>query len=210
MTWRACGDHAALWEADDLATVVRLHAALADELAAGQLVGVLDLVPAARTLMVRCRSKATLVRAVERISAVAAGPLPPVEHGGREVVVGVRYDGEDLDDVAELLAISRDEVVRRHTETRWRAAFTGFAPGFAYLVADDGSRPLEVPRRAEPRTSVPAGAVGLAGEFSGVYPRSSPGGWQLIGHTDVALWDLARDVPALVAPGDRVRFEAHR
>ena len=93
----------------------------------------------------------------------------------------------------------RDEVVAAHTAAPLRVGFGGFAPGFAYLVG--GDERLHVPRRAEPRTKVPAGSVGLAGEFSGVYPRESPGGWQLIGRTDAVLWDVDRDPPALLIPG---------
>ena len=114
------------------------------------------------------------------------------------------YDGPDLAEVARLTGLDEDEVVAAHTGTPWRIAFGGFAPGFAYLTG--GDERLRVPRRDEPRTTVPAGAVGLAGEFSGVYPRSSPGGWQLIGSTDALLWDPDRDPPALLLPGGSVRF----
>jgi KipI family sensor histidine kinase inhibitor len=100
--------------------------------------------------------------------------------------------------------LEQDEVVAAHTGTAWRVAFGGFAPGFAYLVGGDPR--LRVPRRGRPRTKVPAGAVGLAAEFSGVYPRESPGGWQLIGHTEVAMWDVDRDPPALLHAGATVRF----
>lgn len=210
MTWRACGDRAALWEARDLDEVIALHSVLDAERKSGALEGVIDLVPAARTLLVRCESSAALVRAIDRIDVVRSTATPPADEStGAEIVVAVHYDGEDLGEVADLLGLSRDEVVRRHTATGWRAAFTGFAPGFAYLVPDDPTA-WQVPRRAEPRTSVPAGAVALAGGFGGVYPRASPGGWQLIGHTDLVLWDLARTPPALVAAGDRVRFEIAR
>ena len=111
---------------------------------------------------------------------------------------------EILAEVARLTGLDEDEVVAAHTGTPWRVAFGGFAPGFAYLTG--GDERLRVPRRDEPRTTVPAGAVGLAGEFSGVYPRSSPGGWQLIGSTDARLWDPDRDPPALLEPGGRVQF----
>ena len=114
------------------------------------------------------------------------------------------YDGPDLAEVARLTGLDEDEVVAAHTGTPWRIAFGGFAPGFAYLTG--GDERLRVPRRDEPRTTVPAGAVGLAGEFSGVYPRPSPGGWQLIGSTDAPLWDPDRDPPALLGPGGWVRF----
>ena len=121
-----------------------------------------------------------------------------------EVEIAVRYDGPDLDDVAALTGLSRAEVVAAHTGSPWRVAFGGFAPGFAYLVGGDPR--LRVPRRDRPRPSVPAGAVGLAGEFSGVYPRSSPGGWQLLGTTSAVLFDVDRDPPALLHPGTTVRF----
>jgi KipI family sensor histidine kinase inhibitor len=97
-------------------------------------------------------------------------------------------------------------VIHLHTTSTWTVAFGGFAPGFGYLVTDHAN--LVVPRRASPRTVVPAGAVGLAGEFSGIYPRPSPGGWQLIGSTDAILWDTTREPPALLAPGTAVRFAA--
>ncbi len=120
----------------------------------------------------------------------------------------MRYDGDDVDEVAALLGITRGELVALHTASDWRVAFCGFAPGFAYLATDHDR--LRVPRRASPRPSVPAGAVGLAGEFSGVYPRSSPGGWQLIGSTDAVLWDASASRPSLLAPGMRVRFVEQR
>ena len=122
------------------------------------------------------------------------------------MVIDVVYDGSDLTEVAELLRMDVDEVVEAHTGTPWRVGFGGFAPGFAYLVSGDPR--LAVPRRREPRTRVPAGSVALAGEFSGIYPRDSPGGWQLIGRTDAPLWDLDRTRPALLTPGMRVRFRA--
>ena len=121
------------------------------------------------------------------------------------VTIAVVYDGDDLDEVARLTGLSTTEVVAAHTEQAWTVAFGGFAPGFGYLVGTDTR--LHVSRRSSPRTSVPAGSVGLAGEFSGIYPRSSPGGWQLIGRTDAQLWNLDRDQPALLRPGISVRFE---
>jgi KipI family sensor histidine kinase inhibitor len=123
---------------------------------------------------------------------------------GETVDIPVVYDGPDLDEVGELTGLGTAGVVDAHTGTPWRVAFGGFAPGFAYLV--DGDTRLDVARRAEPRTRVPAGAVGLAGEFSGVYPRASPGGWQLIGRTETELWSPERG--ALLQPGARVRFVA--
>lgn len=206
MRWRPCGDAAALVEVDDLVTVLRLHAAVGSARGSGRLEGLVDVVPAARTLLLRCTDRVAL----ERVAAEVAGLALPdhVHAAGDEVVVPVRYDGEDLAEVADHLGCDAAEVVRRHTTTAWRVAFTGFAPGFGYLVAVDGSAPLEVPRRSEPRTRVPAGAVGLAGDFTGVYPHASPGGWQLVGSTDARVWDPDREPPALLVPGTPVRFEA--
>ncbi|MBT2474073.1 carboxyltransferase domain-containing protein, partial [Microbacterium sp. ISL-103] len=120
----------------------------------------------------------------------------------------VRYDGEDLDEAASLLGVSAAELVNRHLAADWKVAFSGFAPGFGYVVSSD---PLfDVPRRSSPRTRVPAGSVALAGQFTGVYPRESPGGWQLIGRTDALMWDIDRDPPALLSPGTTVRFEQMR
>ena len=124
------------------------------------------------------------------------------------MVIDVVYDGADLTEVAGLTGMAAGEVIAAHTGTPWRVGFGGFAPGFAYLVGGDPR--LHVPRRAEPRTRVPAGSVALAGEFSGVYPRESPGGWQLIGRTDAVLWDVERPQPALLTPGMWVRFRALR
>jgi KipI family sensor histidine kinase inhibitor len=124
-----------------------------------------------------------------------------------DIQIDVVYDGADLDEVARLTGLTTEQVVAAHTATPWRVGFGGFAPGFAYLIGGDGR--LEVPRQSEPRTRVPAGSVALAGEFSAVYPRESPGGWQLIGHTskDTAeLWDVDRDPPALLRPGMWVQF----
>lgn len=203
MRWRACGDAAGLVDLDDLDTVLRLHAAVLD--ARDDLPGLVDVVPGARTLLLRCHDRAAL----ERVAATVDGLALPGSAAGHEgeVVVPVTYDGDDLADVAEHLGCDPVEVVRRHLATTWRVAFTGFAPGFGYLVPERPEGSLEVPRRPESRTRVPAGAVGLAGEFSGVYPRESPGGWQLVGRTDAVLWDVDRDPPALLVPGTLVRFE---
>ncbi len=167
-----------------------------------------EVVPAARTVLVRAASPGLLGGLRREVSRILAGPLPaaPAPRAERTVVVPVRYDGEDLAEVAALTGLSEDQVVAAHTGTPWRVAFGGFAPGFAYL--DGGDPRLVVPRRATPRTVVPAGSVGLAGAYSGIYPRPSPGGWQLIGRTSVALWDLERTPPALLRPGWWVRFQA--
>jgi 5-oxoprolinase (ATP-hydrolysing) subunit B len=200
---RPAGTGAVLIELDSLEQVMGLDAALRT----APPVGTVDLVPAARTVLVMFDATTTTVERVvadvsgRQISAVAerAGPL---------VEVPVVYDGEDLAEVAALSGLSEEEVVARHQRPEYRVAFCGFAPGFAYIVGGDPA--LQVPRRRSPRTAVPAGSVALADEFTGVYPRQMPGGWQLIGHTDAVLWDLSRDQPALLPPGTRARFVTER
>jgi KipI family sensor histidine kinase inhibitor len=123
---------------------------------------------------------------------------------GALVEIPVEYDGEDLDDVAERWGTDVDGVVARHTGLEFVSAFCGFSPGFAYLSGLPDA--LAVPRLDSPRSKVPAGAVALAGTWCAAYPTASPGGWRLIGRTDAALWDAARDQPALLSPGTRVRF----
>ncbi|MEP6630314.1 MAG: allophanate hydrolase subunit 1 [Lapillicoccus sp.] len=200
---RPAGPRGVLVECDDLAQVMALHRALA----ADRPVGVVDLVPAARTVLVtfdetttRGRLEAHLRQAVDRPSP----PDGPATRPGDVVEIDVAYDGADLEEVAAQTGLTTAEVVRRHTDRTYVVAFCGFSPGFGYLVGADPA--LTVPRRASPRPRVPAGSVALAGEFTGVYPRSGPGGWQLIGHTTARLWDLDREPPALLAPGTRVRF----
>lgn len=199
-----CGDAALLVELDTLDAVLALYAEIADDPPHG----VVDLVPAARTLLVTYDSAvdgagAAVVRAVHGAHA-RAGERPARELPEETVELPVVYDGEDLADVANLTGLSEQEIVEAHTQAEWTVAFCGFAPGFGYLTGSDTR--LHVPRRETPRTRVPPGAVGLAGEFSGVYPRESPGGWQLIGRTHAVIWDLDRDPPALLRPGVRVRF----
>jgi len=195
-----CGDAAVLAELDDLDAVLDLYGALLDT----ALSGVVDVVPAARTLLVRFDPSKTDAGAVARTlrSTRPRGGSSRPKHA--PVEIPVRYDGDDLPDVARLTGLPEAEVVDLHTSIEWTVAFVGFAPGFGYLVG--GDERLHVPRRDDPRTRVPTGSVGLAGRFSGVYPRDSPGGWQLIGRTDAVLWDLDRDPPALLVPGARVRF----
>jgi KipI family sensor histidine kinase inhibitor len=189
------GPHAELIDADE-------PAALRAEIVRRALTGVEDVVPGARTVLVRWRPGP----APDLAWAASWRPAGAAGRAGREVEIRVRYDGPDLDDVAARAGVTPDEVVALHTGAVYTVAFTGFAPGFGYLTGLP--EPLRVPRRDSPRTRVPAGAVGLAGEFTGVYPRPSPGGWQLIGRTDQTLWDAAADPPALLTPGDRVRFVA--
>lgn len=194
-----CADAGLLVEADDLEGVLGLYAALVDDPPPG----VVDLVPAARTLLLRLDPRTADPAEVARVVR-ATEPRPGARPDAGEVEVPVTYDGDDLAEVGELTGLGERGVVEAHTAQAWTVAFCGFAPGFGYLVGDDER--LHVPRRSSPRTRVPAGAVGLAGEFGGVYPRESPGGWQLIGRTDLAVWDIERDPPALLVPGARVRF----
>ncbi|MGR0221159.1 5-oxoprolinase subunit B family protein [Agromyces sp. ZXT2-6] len=201
------GPTALLVETDSLAGVMALH----DALAASAPDGVVELVPAARTLLVAVEPAVLpLETAASWVRRVAAGPAAaaagPAAPRAGEVVVEVDYRGDDLADTAGLLGVSPEHLIARHTGTAWRVAFIGFAPGFAYLVADEW--PFDVPRLDVARTRVPSGAVGLAAGFSGAYPRESPGGWRLVGRTDAALWDPHADPPALLAPGRTVRFRA--
>ncbi len=165
--------------------------------------GVEELVPAARTILVYFAPHR--VKAGDIVREIASRDLSQrAERSDVLVEIPVHYNGEDLGDVAQILGISQEEVIRRHTGSEYTVAFTGFAPGFGYLA---GSDPIfNVPRRSSPRTRVPAGSVALAGTFSAVYPQASPGGWQLLGVTDSQMWDLSRDLPALLQPGYRVRF----
>ncbi|KOU16998.1 allophanate hydrolase [Streptomyces sp. WM6372] len=195
------GGEALLIELDSAAEVAALHAELLRRRDAGELGGVRDLVPAARTVLLDgVREPGTLA---ERIARWEVPPLAETE--GPLVTVPVRYDGPDLAEVARLWGVAEREVAGIVGETVFRVAFCGFAPGFGYLTGlPERYHP---PRRDTPRTAVPAGSLALAGEYAAVYPRSSPGGWQLIGTTDAVLWDPEREPAALFAPGVRVRFE---
>ena len=201
---RDYGDRALLLEGESTDEVLALTAALNE----ARIPGVLDIVPASRTVLLELAAPRDLTPTRQVLARLQIDPAGTAanDDGRIDVVIDVVYDGADLADVAELTGLDVPGVIEAHTETPWRCGFGGFAPGFAYLVGGDPR--LAVPRRSEPRTKVPAGSVGLAGEFSGVYPRPSPGGWQLIGHTDAALWDVDRPQPALLMPGMRVQFRA--
>jgi KipI family sensor histidine kinase inhibitor len=185
---REYGERAVLVEHDE---PLRLWAALRE------IDGLEDVVPAARTVLV------VGDHARAAVQAVLASPLPPYSHPSTDVEIPVVYDGVDLADINGLPA---DEVIARHTAASYTVAFLGFAPGFPYCTGLDAR--LHTSRLATPRTSVPAGSVAIAGEWCAIYPTSSPGGWRLLGHTDVALFDVSRESPALLAPGSSVRFVA--
>jgi KipI family sensor histidine kinase inhibitor len=172
---------------------------------AAALRGVTEIVPGLTTLLVTLDPDVTTPAALRTaLSGLEPGAVVPDDDQHR--VIDVHYDGQDLAEVAGLTGLSPAEVVAAHTGTPWRVAFCGFAPGFSYLVGGDPR--LYVPRRDESRTRVPAGTVAIAGQFSSVYPRSSPGGWQLLGHTDALLWDTEADPPAALLPGTLVEFRA--
>jgi KipI family sensor histidine kinase inhibitor len=200
------GDDALLVELDDAATVVETYRQIQVLVEAGTVPRPRDLVPAARTVLVDGVTPDPWWDAFT--SAASSGQTwthaaDPAET--RDIVtISMRYDGEDLDEVARQWDCDLDEVVRRHQEAEFTVAFCGFAPGFAYCTSAP-SLP-EVTRRDDPRTQVPTGSVGLAGPYCGIYPVAMPGGWQLIGSTDEVMFDVDRAEPARLRPGDRVRF----
>lgn len=198
MTVLPYGDDAVLVEVVDTAAVVALAAALHSPP-----VGVIDVVPAALTVVVTF-DPARVTRAAITGWIHGARPDSSPRAAGDIVEVPIRYDGDDLDAVAALLGMAPAALVAAHLAATWVVAFTGFAPGFGYLLSDHW--PYRVPRLTSPRTRVPAGAVGLADAYCGAYPQATPGGWQLIGTTSAALFDATRTPPALLAPGVRVRF----
>ncbi|SEC55405.1 sensor histidine kinase inhibitor, KipI family [Streptomyces sp. 2231.1] len=193
------GDDALLVEVASGEEAQALHAELLRRRAEGSL-AVREIVPAARTVLLDGLDDP--VRRAAELASAAVPSAPP--HAREPIDLPVRYDGPDLGEVAAHWGVPRAEVGRIHAGTEFTVAFCGFAPGFGYLTGLPGR--YDVPRRATPRTTVPAGAVALAGPYTGVYPRSSPGGWQLIGTTDAVLWDHTRVPAALLSPGARVRF----
>ncbi|MDN5844303.1 MAG: allophanate hydrolase subunit 1, partial [Alcaligenaceae bacterium] len=207
MRFLPAGDCALLVELDSLEQTLALFHAIEQNPPPG----VQDLVPAARTVLVQYQpaelSSRQLAAYIQGLAGQGAHVPQAVsaDRSDRLVDIPVRYQGEDLDWVAQRLGMSRAEVIERHTGTEFQAAFAGFAPGFIYLAGGDPCF-HGMPRRSTPRTRVPAGSVAVAGDFSAVYPSDSPGGWQLLGVTSCQMWDLARAEPALVQPGFRVRF----
>ncbi len=194
------GERAVLLECADLADTQAVRAALTER----RWPEIDEIVPGAQTVLLRLRTPLGPHRRRELAELDAPGldltTTAPIE-------IEVHYDGEDIDEVASRLDLEPADVVARHTGQLWTVAFCGFAPGFAYLHGE--SDRLAVPRRDTPRRAVPAGAVGLADRWSGIYPRSGPGGWQLIGRTDATLWELDRDPPGLLQPGAVVRFRPY-
>lgn len=193
------GSDSFIVELRDLGTTLTLL----DGLLANRPEGVVEIIPAARTVMIRFDPLLTdRARLARIIAAIDLGTQSSRQ--GETFEIPVTYDGEDLGDLAGLFGCTVEEVIRRHTEATWTVAFTGFAPGFAYMTCDDPR--FDVPRRKSPRVRIPAGSVAVAGKFGGVYPADSPGGWQLLGITPLRMWDTKRPRAALLAPGDRVHF----
>lgn len=205
--------HSVLIELASLDETLMLYQAL--QIAA--LPEITEMVPAARTLLIRVKRtelRLPLVQKIHRLNLQRGAARCQ-----QRVVIPVCYNGEDLGAVAEFYGSSVQALISHHQQTRWKVAFIGFAPGFAYLVSEEqasctpqGDKPplqrqrWQTPRRDTPRPRIPPGSVALAGEFSGIYPQSSPGGWQLIGQTAYRMWDTARTPAALLQPGMEVQF----
>lgn len=204
MSVRRVGEHALLVETGSLEISHRLDALLR----ADRPRGVVEIVPGPVTLLVTApgADPARLRDELFRLLGTASAAVAAVAADAPEVILPVVYDGADLHEVAALSGLSPREVVERHTGRELVVGWLGFAPGFAYLTGLDPA--LHVPRLDTPRTSVPAGAVAVAGPYSAVYPSASPGGWRLLGRSATAVWDVAADSPALLTPGTRVRFLA--
>ena len=196
--WRPAGDAALLLQVEGLAA--RLAVAILTE----RVAGVLDVVPAARTVLVTTEPGSNDLG--ELAGRLLKLPLPPDRPGEAALAeIAVVYDGPDLAEVAQLTGLSPGDVVARHAAAEYTVGWLGFSPGFGYLTGLDPVL-ASVPRLAEPRLRVPAGSVAIAGGLAAVYPSNSPGGWRLLGRTSAALWDPDRNPPALLAPGMRVRF----
>ncbi|MCW2498998.1 MAG: allophanate hydrolase [Frankiales bacterium] len=198
---RPCGLEAVLLEVEDRGQVLDRYEALSAHAPAG----VRDVVPSQVAILVSFDPAVTTLEAV--VAWIGAVPAVTSSRAAAAAVqIAVTYDGEDLAAVAAAAGMTSEEVVRAHTAAEFRVAFCGFTPGFAYLSGLPVE--LQLPRRSTPRTRVPAGSVAIASEFSAVYPQASPGGWHLLGRADVRMWDLDREVPGLLSPGDTVRFIA--
>jgi len=180
--------------------------ALFDSLTDTPLSGIEEIIPAARTLLIRFQP--LQVNMHQLATDIIHRPRVSVSQRQHQTItIPVHYQGEDLGYLADLLGITVPQVIQCHQESVWKVAFTGFAPGFAYLSSPDWQ--WQIPRRSTPRTRIPAGSVAVAGSFSGIYPQASPGGWQLLGYTEQAMWDLSRASPALLTPGAQVQFIPH-
>ena len=198
---RQAGDRSVLVELEGNDAVQRLAAGLESRRG----VELEEIVPGHETLLLVWPSTAPAVSQIEELIA-AADATAAATAPATEIELRVSYDGPDLETVAASCNCSPEEIVVRHLDCRYRVGFIGFSPGFAYLLGGDPA--LQPPRLAEPRTRVPAGALAIAGPYSAVYPRSSPGGWNLIGSCDEPIFDPAQNPPALLTAGTSVRLVA--
>jgi KipI family sensor histidine kinase inhibitor len=200
VNFRPVGPGALLVEVDSLETARALHARIEQERARGWAPGLADVVPAARTVLLDgVTDQAALAAEIRSWSIV-----PRPEAAGRVAEIACSYDGPDLGEVARQWGVRPERVAAIHSALTHEVAFCGFVPGFPYIAGLGGGR--EVARRDRPRAAVPAGSIALGDEYTGIYPRTSPGGWQIIGRTEAVMWDSGRDPAALLRPGDRVRF----
>jgi KipI family sensor histidine kinase inhibitor len=198
------GTAAVLAEVADLEEMMALYRGLqqARDTPGGH--GITELVPAVRTVLIEFDPAITTARRVAELAAEQSLTAVP-DDAGDVVTIQAVYDGPDLDATCEALGMTRAAFVLWHTEVRWRVAFTGFAPGFGYLVSPGHT--VSIPRLREPRTKVPAGSIAMADVFTGIYPTESPGGWRIVGRTDHLLFDVDRPQPVTLTPGTAVRFE---
>ncbi len=189
----------------DSATNNRVHW-LAAQLQQAGLPGLVDIIPAYNSLLLRGRpdQPSQLAFWQEKVTRLLSQATTTTGVDGQLHRIPVTYNGDDLAAVAQHCQLSVDEVIQRHSQAEYRVAMIGFAPGFPYLLGMDPA--LTTPRHTRPRTRVPAGSVAIGGQQTGIYPRHLPGGWQLIGHTDITLFDPQSASPCRLKPGDRVQF----
>jgi 5-oxoprolinase (ATP-hydrolysing) subunit B len=198
---RRAGERAVVLDTDDEPAAV---AASLRSLAAASGILLVDVVPGAVTVLAVARDAPALTRLIAVLPRLAAEETSGGKPPSALIEIHVRYDGPDLTAVAAATGMRTSDVIRRHSAAIYRAAFTGFAPGFAYLTGLDAG--LRLPRRPTPRPAVPPGSVAIADAYTAVYPRASPGGWHLIGTTEAVIFDPGRQAPALLTPGAQVRF----
>ena len=196
------GPTCAMFELEAQGHVENLASHLRAAVRNGTLNDIEDVVPAARTVMVLTRTPAARTAVID--VAEQWHPAGEVAASGVEHRIEVLYDGPDMDEVRRLTGMDREEIIAVHSSAEYRVAFMGFAPGFGYLTGLP--EVLHLPRREDPRTRVPRRSVAIAGEYSAVYPRVSPGGWNLIGRSLQPMWLDDSDQPNVLAPGDLVRF----
>jgi len=203
MRFLTCGSSALLIELDNLNQTLTLLNLLQQN----PLKGITELVPAAQTILLQFKPHLISVNEIQNLlKNYDLSQIHKSDNKTQTVVIPAIYKAQDLKNVAQMLQISTDELIAEHTKTKWQAAFLGFAPGFAYLTSDN-SLFNKIKRHQTPRTLVPAGSIALADNFSAIYPQESPGGWQLIGTTNLKMWDEMRQTPSLLKPGDYVQFQ---